>query len=1086
MREARPEQESTAVPQAGRRTIPPTLFLGMGGTGTEVVALLKQRFDLRRQEESDRRDLDLVRYFAIDTHPYEDLTGAPRGLQNIREYSYIGGFVESEYIERHYAQESEADLVDWWDPRYRAEYRVVDEGAGANRPLGRLCLYRSRGEIAARLRATFTELNAAVPPEEGGKGAGRCELFLIVGLAGGTGSGIFLDLSYLAWREAFRAFGNTPPKVTAFMVLPFLHGTASQAISEWLRERIVANGAAFLEELEYVLQNPEAMMQQMRFDASSNPADPLAKHWRPFEYCYLVGNRVGKKGFRNLEEMYSYLSRSVYQLFMTPEQNYHKAILDNIRTHLHRDHGEEHDKPTAFSTFGLATVEYPAQQILDYLTATYGSRLITEGFLYKHQAMKAAARDAVSGRKTESEPAAPMRKLAEECGGRQLSTLRSNLNRIVSEAEAAFPGTGGLIEAIRSRLAVLSDHVKALRGQYKEAVDQACARMKEVYDGQAREALGEVRARLRELVATERGSLYWRRHLIEALEQHFGDAMAQIRADMQSEEGESSQADADSRGERKQKGSEEYLLSSNKRQAEAAAQAFVQNLERHARARLLVLRDRLCESFLLQLGGPDPKYVVQTQREHGIVTDHRLAQSLLAEGRSQLDELISQAEKLQRFFDDEQRLERFAQVERGGEQATLYVPHRGTQDDVAKNKEVRAALTEVLEGENETGKPKIVDEVAAVSKLWKVEASAILTDPDGIRQALRQAIADRVGTRFGYLIRRSIHDLIKAGGTELRERVLDHLAGFASPCADVDQDALPGKDRQADIPSIWSLGTSPDRDMRDELQRRSALLTGLGALADVGTRQISVLYTKHGFPLFTLRGLDDTYRTYNDLLQRQYYDPAVVPDYFPHVRADWNTSRGVPCTGRKTYVWMVGRSGPETTLLFLTGLVLDEMLRTEESADKIRSVLQYDPARLHDRLPLRGFVFRDETQNGRYCACLLRRFRSGGKILFEPAELVALGRSRALALTQFEGIEASARNIMKECRDAVAEAMGGEDAFKQVLADRWVGRIGDLYGQSHGQPKEDRDALEALYQSLRDYVGAERLGTQPAFRGEFL
>lgn len=1087
MSEARPEQESIVVPQAGRRTIAPTLFLGMGGTGAEVVARLKQHFDLRKQEESDRRDFDLIRYFAVDTHPYEDLIGPPRDLQNVREYFYIGGFVESEYIERHYSQEREPDLIEWWDERYRAEYRVVDEGAGANRPLGRLCLYRSRGEIAARLRATFTELNAAVPPEEGGRSAGRCELVLVVGLAGGTGSGIFLDLSYLAWREAFRAFGEAPPKVTAFMVLPFLHGTASQAISEWLKERIVANGAAFLEELEYLLQHPGAM-QRIRFDATSASDDRLAGQWRPFEYCYLVGNRVGKKGFRNLEEMYSYLSRSVYHLFMTPEQNYHRSVTDNIRAVLRRDHGDDHDKPTAFSTFGLSTVEYPAEQILRYLASTYGARLIRDGFLYGHRNLEAAARDAVSGKKTGPAQGTPARNLSEEFGGRQLSALRDELNGVINEAEAALPGAGGLVEAIRHRLTSLSDHVKALRGQYKEALDNACARMTDAYRRRAGAALDELATLLRELVARESGGFYWRRYLVVALETHFQTILLETQGNVHAEEQDGDRADADSRGARTQKGSEEYLLHCRRGRAEDAAQAFVQNLDKQALARMRVHRDRLCESFLLQLCGGDQKLVVQAQQQHGVVTGHRVSRSLLAEARSQLDELVSQAAKLKLAFDDEQRLEPFQRVLAGGEQATMYVPDKVTPAALARNPEVRKALSAALEDdEKASAEEKLIVEVAAVTQLWQedaqceVKASAVLTDPQGAYLALRRAVTRRAQTLFAPAIQKSIHDLIGTAGGQLRDRVFDHLRGFASPCADLDRDALTERDRRA-INTIWSLGSS--RDIREELKAGSPLLQGPGAVADVGSKQISVVYAEHGFPLFAVRGLDDVYRTYNDLLQRQYYDPAVVPDYFPHLRAEWNTIRGVPHIGQATAQRVLGRRLPETTLLFVTGLVIDEMLGRDEHKDKVLGVLQYDPVRLGARLALRGFVFRDRAQNGRYFACLLRKYRSGSKILFEPSQLIPLGQGRAQALGRFERIEASARSTMKECLAAVAEAMGGEDAFRNLLATEWVGRIRVLYDQAQGQPEEDRVALSDLYRSLCDYVGPERLGAQPEFREE--
>lgn len=1085
MSEARPEQESVVVPQAGRRTIPPTLFLGMGGTGTEVVARLKLHFDLRRQHEEDRRDYGLIRYFAVDTHPYEDLGDPARELRNIREYFYIGGFNEAEYVDRHYVQEREPDLVDWWDGRYRPEYRMVDEGAGANRQLGRLCLYRSCGAVTSQLRDILRDLNAAAPPGEEGEGAGRCELVLILGLAGGTGSGIFLDLSYIAWREALRAFGNTPPKVTAFMVLPFLHGVASQAISEWLKGKIVANGVAFLEELEHLLQHPGAM-ERLRFDTSSSADDRLAGQWHPFEYCYLIGNRVGKKGFRTLEEMYSYVSKSIHHLFMTPEQNYHRSVLDNIRAVVRRQRGDHHDKPTAFSTFGLATVEYPAEQILRYLTSVYGSRLVRDGFLYDHKSFEAAARDAVSGKKTGQAQGGRPRNLSEEFGGRQLSALRDELNRAISEAEAALPGAGGLVEAVRNRYTSLSDHAKALRGQYSQAADSACLQMSEIYRRVAGTALDEIGTRVRELIEREEGSFHWRRHLIEALEDHFQAILLETQGNIRTHEQTGEEADASSRDDQRHRGSEAYLLHCRRGRAEDAAQTFAQNLEKHALARMRVHRDRLCESFLLQLSSSADSLVVQAQQQHGRVAERRLPQSLLAEARKQIDELVSQATKLKSAFDDEQRLEPLQRVLAGGEQATMYVPDKVTPAALAKSKEVREALFAALESDEDvSATDKLMREVAAVTQMWhgdagyEVKASAVLTNPDGCRAALRQAIVDRARQHeaFRAVARKQIEDFLSSEGQPLSDRVFSHLRGFASPCTNVDRDVLRERDREA-INALWSLGSA--RDMRDRLRAGSSLLRGLGALADVGTTQISVVYTEHGFPLFAVRGLEDAYHTYNDLVWYQYHDPAVTPEYFPHIRAEWNTVRGVPYLGVRTIDRMRRRRLPETVLLFLTGLIIDEMLQSSEGASKIGSVLQHDPIRLGDRLPLRGFVFRDREQNGKYCAYLLRKYGSGTRVVFEPGELVPLAHSRAQSLSRFERIEASAHAVMRECLIAVAEAMGGEEQFKDVLAKDWVPRLRDVYGESRGQPEEDIAALSDMYTSLCEYVGPDRLSPQAA------
>ena len=200
------------------------LIIGIGGCGAEVIRRVRR---LLIDRFARFENVPIVRFLYIDTDPnwlremaaeieedirlpdaerfdaqFPDATGLYRG---IREGDYP-----------HYA---------WFAIEKLEHHRSVTHGAGTIRQLGRLCFWhhaarirdkmaRLLGDVNADAHADFMENRYGIVVDPG------MNVHIVAGLAGGTGSGMFLDVAYLARRSCRRSASLTPSKWWAIWCYP--------------------------------------------------------------------------------------------------------------------------------------------------------------------------------------------------------------------------------------------------------------------------------------------------------------------------------------------------------------------------------------------------------------------------------------------------------------------------------------------------------------------------------------------------------------------------------------------------------------------------------------------------------------------------------------------------------------------------------------------------------------------------------------------------------------------------------------------------------------------------------------------------
>src|SRR5206468_2660047 len=144
--------------------------------------------------------------------------------------------------------------------------RIPGPAAGV-RAFGRLALFDNYRHVVQRVRQeietflTDEPLNVADKTTGLGLRSNRPRVYIVAGLGGGTGSGMFLDLAYLI-RHELKSVGFLRPDVVGMFFVPRADKTAS-------RNAALGNTFAALTEL-YHFQSKRGRYQTV-FDKSEAP-----------------------------------------------------------------------------------------------------------------------------------------------------------------------------------------------------------------------------------------------------------------------------------------------------------------------------------------------------------------------------------------------------------------------------------------------------------------------------------------------------------------------------------------------------------------------------------------------------------------------------------------------------------------------------------------------------------------------------------------------------------------------------------------------------------------------------------------------
>lgn len=276
---------------SGDRTVEvrPTVFVAVGGTGMEIILRLRRR--IMQTDWNGRRLTSLTEfppaaflYFDTDTN-----TGVESNKSQRQDpLSELVAFGPKETIQKkadlvYYRDEArhQANIIDWM-PATDLSRINAEHGAGQVRAISRLLFFQEFKNIRASLldcgHRVLQNVNNETQLRRLGIDiqANSVRVVVIASAAGGTGSGAFLDMGYLA--SSLRLAPQSD--VDLFLMLPSGFQGAN-------RNRVFANGYAALSELEFCMRGD----RNAPYVGSWTDRDRPDGIERPFKDVYLIDTK---------------------------------------------------------------------------------------------------------------------------------------------------------------------------------------------------------------------------------------------------------------------------------------------------------------------------------------------------------------------------------------------------------------------------------------------------------------------------------------------------------------------------------------------------------------------------------------------------------------------------------------------------------------------------------------------------------------------------------------------------------------------------------------------------------------------------
>jgi len=261
-----------------------TLFVGLGGTGADMLIRIKNEVKRRMKlpEVNGKIAGDTpanIGFLAFDTdkNAKEKTYGIATFDKYGSEFCSLSVDNLQDVVNQVKVLAKQGDPVwSWYDG---LDPIAAVDGAGGIRQIGRLLLFQNVKLIYDRIEQKLDELRQA------NLGITRAMVILVAGIAGGTGSGTFIDMAFLI-RRAIDKLNFTKNWVLGYAVLPDVN-----LLNGGERDQLWTNGYACLKEIDYWMSRGENE-QNVAFQQNyGSGIDLINTKNRLLDFCHLLSSQ---------------------------------------------------------------------------------------------------------------------------------------------------------------------------------------------------------------------------------------------------------------------------------------------------------------------------------------------------------------------------------------------------------------------------------------------------------------------------------------------------------------------------------------------------------------------------------------------------------------------------------------------------------------------------------------------------------------------------------------------------------------------------------------------------------------------------
>lgn len=277
----------------------PVLIIGLGGTGIDALlhtkSLLNKRFELPDVPDKATAIPENIRLLGIDsgtTSETRKVAGMSLGKNEF--FSISNNIVNLLSLPK-----KPSYITEWLDEK-NLKRLIDDDDAGcakAIRQCGRLLLFNKAQALFSELRAIVSDLQIY---------GNKIQVFITTGICGGTGSGIFADVSYIV-RQICGCMTET--QITGILFMPDVN--ISKIGPNAYNTVLMKNGFAAMKELEYLMNTSrhpyDPFKQSYASGASGEATCSVESTDNIYDSCILISEQASE-GFIHIppEDRYSY------------------------------------------------------------------------------------------------------------------------------------------------------------------------------------------------------------------------------------------------------------------------------------------------------------------------------------------------------------------------------------------------------------------------------------------------------------------------------------------------------------------------------------------------------------------------------------------------------------------------------------------------------------------------------------------------------------------------------------------------------------------------------------------------------------
>lgn len=1016
-----------------KRGVAPTLVVGLGGTGVEVVGRLKRR--LRTHYRSHEKPADMIKFLLFDTvaiTKQHDPDASQIFSESDEEYVNLStNFNAYAYLQQNYAKDK--DLREWWDNRYSVSPQYQEWGAKRVRQLGRLFLHHKHLQVESiiqkKVSDTCTLYEELVRGQNLADVGSNFRIYIITSSCGGTGSGIFLDVLYKIWR-AVLAQGRIP-EIRAFMFLPGVFEQEVRKSSLELVQAHRANAYAFLKELDYFL-SPQSDISRFILDA--NTRDPSQVVAIPpgslIKYSYLIDRQLGNLG--NLdkpEDAYNLVADAMYQMIVTPVGQDEEGVgLTNIDSIVDPTHLRE-GKRTAYSSLGLSRILFPRSTLQAQLTYSFLRDIIFQGLTASYPWMDEAAGN--------DERVKGLVSKLEEANFSMIDDFSRPVLNLVSQC----PGQSDMQN---TELDLRIDKVTKEKDLNDNRVADGMLTIDERYRQFEKEAKNEAKNAVINMVNNCEYGVFYAQKVLLLVKKGLRNSLEDVRRQRHEYE------DLKIANEREFNGrlqdlekivSKRAVLfkSSQVNKISARMANFMRSFTDAAlTAKVLEKKQVLLETLVGQ-----EQLVEEHLAGEEIVIERKIQKSLLDQEIDQLGRVIDKLNRLGDRAEEKAKDGQLAEDDVGATITTQMFPSH--VKDFLKSPALRSSYNRELNSATMHKHIKAVLGELNDSEEYRIEGIYQLSSAERevvVKKLLISIVANYVGGLFKEILGQNVVEATVSGldTDKFANQVMGNLFELSQPCWNYDLQKAndPGI---TELPRTYSLGYSDPESLPIPEGRHRP-----GLVRTKNNHQITLLQAQHGLPIFALRLLPTLRADY-----KKYMRLAEVSGSQPlHLHKDW--TRDIEAApDLKVPVTLNDR----VLLDFALGMFSDYLIMNGD--DAVGRLLKTRPT---DKGAARGYIY---TTNGRdYYALKLSDQKSW------------------MQIEQVEHLASSGRADAAEAYANFPESAGTATKFTAYLArEKQYQLIVDLETYiekmiipeaKQVEDEEEKGVLEREYSILQNYL----------------